>query len=464
MESMLHSSRARSRWLGVLIVAVLGVYYAFLLTSGHFDLFTPGDTVDLTFNSMAQHLLAGRFDVDSSIVGLEGFRRNGHVYAYWGIWPALLRLPLLVFKKAVWLDVTGLSIVVAVSIAAAMKLLAVGEVWSSAGSILGGDLALCVALSGAQIEFLRPRIYDETCVWAGAFAAVFVYCAIRGLKRGEWTARLMSVMACAAGLSLLTRVSVAIGLYASLGLLMVPFMKRGDRRWVLPMAILLLLAGVTGLVNYYRWGNPLTFLDYDLYVGNADFPDRLPRLHTTGLFNLARVPFGLMYYVLPAWMLQRPDGHFLFGSFQARWLDATELPPASFLLTDALLVVLVAIGAAYWWRTRTRPRWETAALLVGLAAPCALMLSAIAMTFRYRTDFYPFLEASAFVAILATPPLRTAPPRRLRAALAPLLVISVLTSHAALLLYKISPAGPPQALMAHGIAAFYAQAWRLIPH
>src|SRR5579862_600315 len=97
------------------VVLALVVYYSFLLTSGRFDLLSPGDPVDLTFNSMAQHLASWRFDVDSTVVGLEGFRRGGHVYAYWGIWPALLRLPLTFFRGTQWVNVTALSMVLAVT-------------------------------------------------------------------------------------------------------------------------------------------------------------------------------------------------------------------------------------------------------------------------------------------------------------------------------------------------------------
>lgn len=452
------------RWVAALVVVGLFVYYCFLLTSGHFDLFTSGDTVDLTFNSMAQHLLAGRFDVDSTIVGLEGFRRAGQVYAYWGIWPALIRIPL-VWMHGSGLDVTGLSMLVAVTFGAVMSLLAVGEVWSAAGPTLGSDLALCIALSGAQVGFLRPRIYDEVCVWATAFGALFVYCAVRGLKRGEWTNGLLCTMAAAAGLSLLTRVSVAIGLYAALGFLLVAFLRKGDRRWIWPTVILAAFGVATAYVNYARWGNPLTFANYDLHIGNVeDFPERLPRAHQTGLFNLVRVPFGLMYYFVPAWVLQLPSGRYLFESFSRHWLDATELPPSSFFLTDALFLLLGATGLVWWFRKRRWPRWDQAAVLVGLAAPCILMLSAISMNYRYRLDFYPFIEALAFVAVLSIPPMKTALPNRLRVVFGSCLVVSILASHAALLLYKISPGGPPLPLMRHGIVAFYEQAWRLYPH
>jgi len=75
---------------------------------------------------------------------------------------------------------------------------------------------------------------------------------------------------------------------------------------------------------------------------NELFPDRLPRTQIYGLFNLSRVPFGIVYYFFPIWVLRRADGHLLFEEHQWRLIDATELPPSSFFLTDTLLMLLLS--------------------------------------------------------------------------------------------------------------------------
>ncbi len=53
--------------------------------------FTPWTKLDfgLAFNSMAEHLLAGRFDVDPQAIGAEGFDINGRTVSYFGIFCAL---------------------------------------------------------------------------------------------------------------------------------------------------------------------------------------------------------------------------------------------------------------------------------------------------------------------------------------------------------------------------------------
>jgi len=97
------------------------LYYGALLTSGKFNLFYPMSQGQV-FNSMLRHLLAGGFDVDPAAIGKEGFLRDGHVYAYFGIFCALIRLPLLAFKNGATTDVTRLSCLIAICLAGIMKL------------------------------------------------------------------------------------------------------------------------------------------------------------------------------------------------------------------------------------------------------------------------------------------------------------------------------------------------------
>src|ERR1700733_15194785 len=78
----------------VMLCLMLLLYGPLLWFSGKL---TPVDSLDFTFNSMLHHLLHGQFYVDPEIVRNEGFLRNGHVYVYWGIWCALVRLPLRAF-------------------------------------------------------------------------------------------------------------------------------------------------------------------------------------------------------------------------------------------------------------------------------------------------------------------------------------------------------------------------------
>src|SRR5882724_1040015 len=82
----------------MVLILIAAVYYLFLAMDGSLDfpkLLERGVARGMTFNSMLEHLLHGEFDVDPAAIGSEGQLRDGKTYTYFGIIPALLRLPLL---------------------------------------------------------------------------------------------------------------------------------------------------------------------------------------------------------------------------------------------------------------------------------------------------------------------------------------------------------------------------------
>src|SRR5229473_7397933 len=108
------SDKAGAAALFLLLPAV--GYYALLLTAGGSSgLFAPV-MHGLTFNSMLLHLLHGRFDVDPAVIGYEGYLRDGSVYAYFGLLPALLRAPFLLLPDFATTDFTRFSCLLADSL------------------------------------------------------------------------------------------------------------------------------------------------------------------------------------------------------------------------------------------------------------------------------------------------------------------------------------------------------------
>jgi hypothetical protein len=456
---------------GILIFAA-AIYY-FVLAMDGFNLFKPLELAarGMVFNSMLEHLLHWEFDVDPSAIAFEGSLRDGKTYTYFGVFPALLRLPLLPTGALAWLDVTGPFCALAATVALCFKLASAVLLndqlpRSRLQAIVFSVIVLSLILGGAQIQFLRGTLYQETLEWAGAISAAFIYCALRGLvAKREFSVGLISVMASLAGLSLLTRVSTALGLYVATGVLIValawpstgsirdrmPRFFRGlaNRRAVVGLAILLTFVMLAGVVNYQRWRNPLEFYyDPHTYIGYMAAPWRLARLEAYGVFNIGRLWYGILYYFFPIWTIARPGGQFLFAEFETRMLDAVETPPSSFLLSDPLLLVL---AGAYLLRlprlVRQRlldPR-AVAALMIGLLIPVFLIMTFMYMAFRYRMEFYPFLEFSAFLgfyAICVNPAEFSASSRRrLSLILIGSAGFGVAYSHFALLLHKISPPG-----------------------
>jgi hypothetical protein len=443
------------------------LYYGAIMTVGrtwpYHLLFQPVDR-GLTFNSMLEHLLAGRFDVDPGIITDEGFIEGGKVYSYFGIGPALLRLFLIPFGELHNLDITRLSCILGAATAGLFKVLAVLQVYRQCAPTklstgLFWALVLSIVLGGAQVTYLVPTIYQEPDAWGQALSAMFVYCAVRGLIVDHaFSQSLLLQMALVAGAALLTRVSYGVGLYAAFGLLVLTVAIGANvekttlgllqtlcsRRFLVPMAASIVLAGVCGGVNYARWGSALTFADWHHYKYFFVQPERMVRFVKYGDFNPVRIPYALMYYFLPIWAIIRPDGRFMFDEFRQRYIDGNDLPPSSFFISDPLLVLLDIVFVVLWWRGRMqRDQFDgraSIALLVGLAAAPFLVLNAMDMAFRYRMEFYPVIELAAFLGMYAA--CTTSGPRTqslLRNAAWPCAITGIVAAHLLVLTYSVSP-------------------------
>lgn len=457
----------------IILILMAAIYYVFLAMDGSFNLSKPMELAarGMTFNSMLEHLTRGEFDVDPAAVAFEGIVRGGKTYVYFGILPALLRLPLLPTGALAWLDVTGLYCALAATVALSFKLASVALIndmlpKSRLQALAFFLIVLSLFLGGAQIQFLRGTVYVETLEWAGAISAAFIYFAVRGLiAKREFSTGLIAMMASLAGLGLLTRVTTALGLYVAVGLLVLvlswpsagPFRNRlprfvhdlASRRIIVALTILLGFVTLSGIVNYGRWGGPLKFTgDPTGYIGFLAAPGRLIRLESYGVFNIERLWYSILYYFLPIWAIVRPDGQFLFSEFETRILDGVEAPPSSFLLSDPLLLVL---GVAFLRRLPQLARERlldiraVAALMIGFLIPTFLILTFMYMGFRYRIEFYPFLEFAAFLgfyAICVNPGQFSALWRsRLPFILIASAGLGIVYSHFALFLHKISPPG-----------------------
>jgi hypothetical protein len=390
----------------------------------------------LTFNTMLAHLMHGQFDVDPQIVGdEEGFLRNGRIYPYFGIFPALLRLPLWIIGR-MDIDLTLWSVLAAVCIAGMAKVRAVllfrkHAMQNSIAASAVGLMLIYVLLGGCGIGELNASVYEEVILWAGAFAAVFVYLVLKGIVNRCFDVRILCWMALCAGLALNTRVTGGIGLILALVLLLLAvaaspvtalsaavnegrqaavrrfYRALTQHRVLLPAGVLTAFIAMSGTVNYFRWGNPATFANWDLYLGAINgWPQFLERMDKYGAFNLTRIPFNFSYYFFPFWAVHASNGDQLLESTWARTMISVELPPSSFFLTDTLAFCFIALLIFALWKRRSRGlppvgRWAAAAA-IGLLAPCILMLMAPHATYRYRVEFYPEIEFLAFVGLYLT--------------------------------------------------------------
>jgi hypothetical protein len=458
---------------GVAISGFIFLYYWALLSDGRFFHVKP-IRYDLIFNSMIEYMSRGRFDVDPDAVLREGFTRDGRTYSYFGILPALLRLPILLSPRLRALDYTVISCAVAATIAAVAKLGAVLQAGRAMDDVAYRRHLLLFAMAmvifgGAQVQFLRPSVYQESIFWASAIAAVFMLLAFRWcVEVSGRRPRHLTAMALLAGLCLLTRVSTSIGLYAACAAIMLPEAIAAARRirtgasiqpasLASPTIILVSFAAICGYINYARWGSPLTFQDYRYYDILPVNDPAFDVLIEYGYFNIRRIPFALSYFFVPVWAIIGSDGHFLFRALQDRLYYTVEAPPATFFASDILLCFLCVPGVAFLSRRRAYGIDRTAARLIAccLLIPGLFMLTAIAVTFRYRLEFYPCFEFLALFGLLGLPGRFAAHPRLFTGLGGMLLAISIVSAHGFLLAYKIAPWGDAAVIEEIGWTAAY---------
>jgi hypothetical protein len=401
-------------------VAFIG--YVALVSHCSLNLVRP-QPMGLVFNNMLSHLLEGRFDVDPQTVGAEAFVHNGRTYAYFGIFPALLRLPLVPFHVLGTMPFTQVSCILAILVggiaqagAFAIALLVAGD--GHVQRLMLATLLVAGFCSGPGIMLGYSSVfYDEPVLWAWALAVVFVAMAMHGLLGRRWfSTGLLTSMAAVAGCCLLTRPSTGMGLLATIILLLMslrfgrgaqprptidePCERLWQQRFWPPILVLTVFAGTAAVVNQGRWENPLSFGDLrdQIYI-MAMYPDRSSRMHQYGLFNIERLPFGIMYYFVPVWNAAF-DRILPLGRPIAELFDGLEAPASSLLLTDPLTSLLATAGLYGLIRRRIDvTRGPAFAILAGLACSPALMLTAWYMTFRYRAEFSPVMMVAASLGI-----------------------------------------------------------------
>ena len=418
-------------WNFAALLAVVAVYYLFLLSNGTFQLFAP-EMLGRVFNNMLVHLLHGEFTVDREAIGFEAFTRNGNTYAYFGVFPALLRLVAIPSADIAQVELARLSCLTAVVIFVALQLRMLLIVHDSlpAGRRAPNLLAVMVAatiLSGPQVYMLSSAwVYHEPILWSAAIAAAFNLVVVRAaFGESGLRGRDLVSLATLAGLAINTRASVGPALYLGTILLVAwaalcrhapdprerPLSPRGrslltaisalarDPCISLPIVVLGLLAVSVGMINFKRWGNPFTFADFQYWDFAQSHPKWADVIRNYGEFNLGRVWIGGLYYTtgIPYLLMKVVPS---FDEFLRARYTGIEAPPCTGLITNPLTILLAGFGL---YRLCWKPELPAGCLsilrlaLIGNAFAILVMFAFMHLALRYRFDFAPFMTLAALI-------------------------------------------------------------------
>jgi hypothetical protein len=390
-----------------------------LFTQGTFDpgVSTTRDLQARYYDAQARSILHGRLDVPFGSLGGEAITYHGHTYGYFGIGPALLRLPIMAFYPHGYPNLAPWSYLVAFVVMA----LATLGIWRSvqrqfaltAPPIVDGLLLLTV-LAGSPTMFLiaRPDMYEEAILWGVAACLVTFWAVLRLFEtgRGRWVAAAVG----AAAFAMASRATVGGGALLAVGISGLVVLSRDRTRWR-PAAA---LAGgaVLGLatfcaVNYLKFHRLLSAPYNANYLAH---PQRLAALKRGGANGIRYLPTNLLQYLRPdtvhflgrfPWLTFRMPQYAAVLNIGHVHFDTFELP-TSITATTPILTVLAVVGTIAVLR---RPSVLLVPVGAGLAAVLATS-SFFAEAPRYLADFVPWLVVAGCCGLAVF--VRWAPRRR----------------------------------------------------
>ena len=198
-----------------------------IITLGSWNLFQRGFFSDF-YDVQARALLHGHWNVPPRSVSIEGFVVKGHTFIYFGPFPSLIRIPILLFTSSFDGRLTQSSMLIAMLVA----LICTGRLgWKVRNLVSAAPVsvkeAVLVACSmvvvglGSIFVFLASDavIYNEAEAW-GAALAIAAFDALVGFLV-QPSNRGLAVTGTLISLDLLTRGSVGLGPVAAVGILFV---------------------------------------------------------------------------------------------------------------------------------------------------------------------------------------------------------------------------------------------------
>ena len=412
--------------------SVLVFYYLSSLGTGRTYVESYSPSRGLLFTGQLVSLLHGRLDVAPAYLAGEDWLRDGKSYAYFGLTPSLLRIPLLLSHWTMTHSVTAAYLTVALSVATWASLDLCRRVLQrvSGDSLQRWYVAMFVVLAAqlsigsVLLALTTPDFYDESIAWGAAFICLSLLAIWRWFdsKRDRWLWLAVGWLVlgagsrpAAAGTALgLGILIVVIGLFghrsrrvvaAGLGMAILPFVYMYGVLWLKFRSFTLDESWQIG----WQWNPGLWNQLNAIHPPEVTSPDYL----LTNLVQYLRpdsVHFGgggdLISYRVPAhasviWMYPlHPGAEAVFdgiGSITARM-------PLAFLLTVGTLLWLArrallrrrVLGSSVPGRLDT---WAMIGLLVaaGMATGPALLLWA--MVDRYLGDFYPLMAVGTALSL-----------------------------------------------------------------
>jgi hypothetical protein len=379
----------------------------------------PGNAFSNFYDLQARALLHGHWWLPNNAIGIESFNVHGRSYTYFGPFPALLRLPVLLFTSRLDGRLTALSMLAAWLVTGALlclllwrvRILVRGTAPLGLTEAVAYGFTAAAMMGGTVLVYLAsaPYVYNEDFSWGVATSLGSLF-ALLGLLESPSRRRLvvLGFFLLAADLSRLTDAWACV-----IGVLLASAWffsgRAGDdaRRWALPTVLVALAPLALGCyVTWAKFGYPFGLPMADQVWTQID-QHRQQFLAANGgkAFSVSFIPTTALTYL-------RPDGIRFTDVFPFVTLPAlaprviggavmdmtyrTASAPASMPLAFALGVW----GAVATFRRR--PAGRTALVRIPMLAAAAATVGIFVWGYvanRYLADLMPLLFVAGAVGI-----------------------------------------------------------------
>ena len=356
------------------------------------------------YDLQARAMLAGRLSVPTGSLLIEAFIHDGRTYTYFGLFPSLLRIPVLVVTHSLDGRLTALSMLAAWLVTALFAPLLIwrvrvfsrGQVPLGAAETVALGALVGAITGGSVLVFLAasPNVFSEDLAWSVALTLGSLFGLLGVLERPSRGRVVFSgVLILAASL---TRAPTGYACVIGAVLVAIWFASgqsgAQNRRWWAPV----LAAGIVPLavgcaVNMAKFGVP--FGRPNGYFGG---PNGGPE------FGLRYMPSTLVAYLRPDAIRLTPVFPFITLPAQvAQGVGGASVNgqrTASLTATMPLLFVLAVWGSIIAFRPRAVcPLRAIRLLLIAAAVGTGATLIFGYLYNRFLTDFLPLLIVGAAV-------------------------------------------------------------------
>jgi hypothetical protein len=371
------------------------------------------------YDLQARAMFHGHLQLGKGALGIEGFLHDGRTYTYFGLFPSIIRMPVLLVTNSLDGKLTSWSMLLAWLLTGLFASLLFWRVRffvrgaSPMGRVEAGAFGVLVAtVMGGTIWMLlasTPFVFNEDIAWSICLTIGSIFALLGVIERPSWVRVFVSglFILCANLDRATTGWACAVGAGFIAVWFLLGFGGRENRRWFVPV----LGAGLVPLaigcaVNYSKFGVLFGVSNFDQVWTHVNAYRRkfLAANHNAEEGTIF-VPTNILTYF-------RPDGLRLTSVFPYITLPST--PPsalngvlfdrlyrtASLTASSPLLVLLSLWGLVTAFRPKAIGKVAKTRLLLLAAgsAGAALMLWGYIAP-RYLGDFVPFLVLASAVAV-----------------------------------------------------------------